>query len=297
MAPGKDAQRPPALLRLPPNLRRRIYVLVGLARREGPDPHRYTYYLDDRKESRSCISEFDPPPARDWAGLLLTCRALYAEAAALLYSANRFVIFYSSEGSLAPLHALSPTSLASLTSLKVVLRESSCHQPIESWNYPPWCCCVGREDDLAASSFFCATQHKTRTVHSGPLLGSGDELAVQAVLAEWRDATMYVASHIRPGRLELLLVCDVDPEHPSAFEVARLAVAPLARFPPLRDCHVRVGKLHNRPIQRLAEDAVLRARSIGPSLGLVPARKPSRLLSLPPELRRCILEYADLITP
>jgi hypothetical protein len=37
-------------------------------------------------------------------------------------------------------------------------------------------------------------------VHSGPLLGSGDELAVQAVLAEWRDATMYVASHIRPKK-------------------------------------------------------------------------------------------------
>lgn len=294
MAPDKDPPRPPALLRLPPPLRRRIYVLLGLARREGPDAHRYTYYLDGRKESRRCVGEFEPPPARNFAGLLLACRALYAEAAALLYSANRFVIFYSSEGSLGPLYALSPASLASLTNLKVVLRESSCHEPVDSWIYPPSCCCVGREDDMAASAFFCATRHST--VHSRPLLGSG-ELAVQAVLAEWRDAAMYVASHVRAGRLELSLVCDVDPEHTSALEVAQLAVAPLALFPPLRDCHVRLGKPPNRSIQRLAEGAVLRARPIGPPLGLASPRKPSLLLSLPPELRRCILEYTDLITP
>jgi hypothetical protein len=83
--------------------------------------------LDGRKESRSERSEFDPSPTRNFAGLLLSCRTLYTEVVALLYSANRFVIFFSHSGSLKPLRALSPTALASLTSLKIVLNESSCY--------------------------------------------------------------------------------------------------------------------------------------------------------------------------
>ena len=57
-----------------------------------------------------------------------------------MYSANRFVIFYSHHGSFEPLRVLSPTVLASLTSLKIVLNESSCHQPTDSMEYPPSCC-------------------------------------------------------------------------------------------------------------------------------------------------------------
>jgi hypothetical protein len=40
--------RPPTLLRLPPYLRHRIYLYIGIARRDG---RLYTYYLDGCKES------------------------------------------------------------------------------------------------------------------------------------------------------------------------------------------------------------------------------------------------------
>jgi hypothetical protein len=79
------------------------------------------------------------------------------------------------------------------------------------------------------------------------------------MLVEWRDDALHLASHVGADRLELSLVCDVDSGHADALDVARLAVAPLASLPPLRACHVRLGKLPNRPLQRLAEDAVLRA--------------------------------------
>lgn len=112
-----DAENPPwrlNLVRLPPHIRRRIYLYLGVARF---NQHPYTHYLDGRKESRRQMSRFDPPPVGNFAGLLRTCRTRYTETTTLLYSANRFVIFYSSQGSLEPLRALSQTALAALTSL------------------------------------------------------------------------------------------------------------------------------------------------------------------------------------
>ncbi|KAL2024325.1 hypothetical protein VTK56DRAFT_8807 [Thermocarpiscus australiensis] len=298
----KRPHRPVSLLSLPPGLRHRIYLHTGVARCDGRP---YTYYLDGRKESRTVVSDFDPPPARDFAGLLLCCRALHAEAAALLYSANRFVVFYSHQGSLLePLRALSPTSLASLTSLEIVLNESSCHQPTDSAFSPPSCCCDGREYEPWADSYRCAKYHGS--LHRRPLLDPASDLdltsaklAAQAMLSEWRDTAAYLSSRVGVGSLELSLVCDVDPEHEYALEAARLAVAPLAVFPRLKDCHVRLCKTWDRPLQRLAQKAVLQARGNASPLYLEAAENkiPSALIDLPPEVRLCILEYTDLITP
>lgn len=294
----------PCLLRLPPPLRHRIYLHTGVARFDG---HPYTYYLDGRKESRPFRTESDPPPARNFAGLLLSCRALHAEAAALLYSANRFVIFYSRQGSLAPLRALSPTSLASLASLKIVFNESSCHYPVDSCDYPPSCCCDGPENEMRASRYHCAHYHGG--LHSHPLLTSNpassasdstlttSKLAVQAMLHEWHETAAYMSSYIGTRSLALSLVCDFDPQHEYTLEAARLTVAPLALFPPLNDCHIRLCKIPSRPLQRLAEEAVLQARPHASPLRLGGPKESSPLTSLPPELRLRILEYTDLITP
>ncbi len=298
--------QPPGLLRLPPHLRRHIYLEVGVARR---DRRPYTYYLDGNKEPRRSIASlFDPPPARNFAGLLLSCRALYAEGAALLYSANQFVI-YSSQGSLGPLQALSPTTIASLTSLKIVLNESSCHQFTHSPSYPPTCCCDDLEDGPrpARGRDHCAEYHGG--VHRRPLLDlalssvdlDSAKLVAQALLAEWHAAAAYLSSYVAAGCLTLSLVCDIDDHHEYAQEAARLAVAPLALFPLLKDCHVRLSKQHSYPLQRLAEDAVLsQVRPETSQLFVAATTKvPSapRLTDLPRELRLRILQYTDLITP
>ena len=287
------------LLRLPPQLHHRIYLHTGVARFDG---HPYTYYLDGRKESRSCRSDFDPPPACNFAGLLLSCRSLYAEAAALPYSANQFVIFYSHQGSLEPLRALSPTSIASMT-LKIVFNESSCHYPVGSCDYPPPCCCDGPEDKPWGSRYHCVQRHSS--LHSRPLFNpasgldlNSTKLAVQAMLLEWHDTAAYLSAFVGAGCFTLLLVCDLNPQYKYAPEAAQLAIAPLALFPPLKDCSIRLCKILNRPLQRLAEEAVLQACPNNASpLCLGPAKRSAPLTNLPPEIRLRILEYTDLITP
>ena len=288
----KQLPRPPSLLvRLPSHIRHRIYLHTGVARFDG---HACIYHLDGRKESRKERSDFDPPPTRNFAGLLLSCHTLYAETAALLYSANRFVIFYSHHlhGSLEPLRVLSPTALASLTSLKVVLNESSCHQPADSHNYPPSCCCFPSRK--WADAAYCASRYHP-TVHRPPLLDPTVDVDFQPMLSEWCETATYLSSHVSVGRLELSLVCDIDPHHQQrSLDVGQLAIAPIALFPQLKDCHIRLGKTWNRPLQQLAEEAVLQACRASPK----PATTASpALTTLPPELRVRILEYTDLITP
>ncbi|KAK3934499.1 hypothetical protein QBC46DRAFT_462585 [Diplogelasinospora grovesii] len=200
----KQPPRPLSLVRLPPHLRHRIYLHTGVARFDGRP---YTYYLDGRKESHSMVTDRDPPPPGSLASLLLSCSQGWhgIVTTALLYSANRFVIFYSHQGSLEPLRALSPTSLASLTSLKIVLNESSCHQPTDSADYPPHCCCANREDER-----WCAKYHGSQ--HRRPLLDpalgldlTSAKLAAQAMLSEWHDTAAYLSSRVSVGRLELSL--------------------------------------------------------------------------------------------
>lgn len=294
-----------SLVGLPPHLRRRIYLYTGVARLDG---HPYTYFLDGRRKSSRTrpVSDFDAPPTRNFAGLLRSCRALYVETAALLYSANRFVIFYSRQGSFKHLCALSPTSIASLTSLKIVLNES-CHEPTDQSDHRPYCWCDGHAVDYWDANHHCAKYHGGQ--HRRPLLdpAPGSDLTaltsvkgqVQAMLGEWHDTVAHTSRHIGTGRLELFLVCDIDPEHPYALEAARLALAPIALFPRLRDCHIRLCKLPNYPIQQMAQKTVLQACGRPSSARLGPAnpRISSALANLPPELRIRILEYTDLITP
>lgn len=293
-----------SLVGLPPHLRRRIYLYTGVARLDGiPN----TYFLDGRRQSgtNQPVRDYDPPPTRNFAGLLRSCHALYVETAALLYSANRFVIFYS-QGSFDHLRALSPTSLASLTSLKIVLNES-CHELTIS-SYPPYCWCDGHADEYWAANHHCAKyrggQHRCPLLDSAPgsdLTGlTSLKQAVQAMMGEWHDMVAHISSHISIGRLELLLVCDIDPDkHPYALEAAQLALAPITVLPRLRDCHIRLCKLPSYPLQQMAQETVLQACGKASPARLGPAnlKISSALTSLPPELRIRILEYTDLITP
>ncbi|KAH6649306.1 hypothetical protein F5144DRAFT_634432 [Chaetomium tenue] len=205
--------QPTILLRLPPHLRHCIYLLIGIARHDGRP---YTYYLDGGKESqRRIVSAFDPPPTSNFMGLLQSCRALYTEAATLLYSANQFVI-HAHKASVEPLQALSPTAIVSLTSLKIVLNESSCHSPINSSSYPPACCSGGveHESHLITVRAYCANYHRA---HHRPLLDpassstdpTSPKSAAQALLTNWHDAAVHLSPHVRPGHLELSLYTDL----------------------------------------------------------------------------------------
>ncbi|KAK4043850.1 hypothetical protein C8A01DRAFT_43227 [Parachaetomium inaequale] len=275
------------LLRLTPPIRLRIYHYLGLASWDGRRPYRFD--LHGHK-----ASETAPKPS-SFHGLLLSCRLVYAEAAALLYSANRFILYYAHAHPepLGPLHALTTPSLAALTSLKIILNQASCQHQDEFGDYPH-CCLQGREGDEWCGIHHCKTSHED--LHRPPLLGptpegshasdgdgDGDDklAAAQAVLSN--------------GRLELGLVCDIDPHHEQALDIAMSATAPLRLLPLLKACDIRLCKTPDSRLRQVAQDGVLQACGIA-----APPSNPPMLITLttlPRELRLHILKYTDLIVP
>jgi hypothetical protein len=98
----------PPLLRLPPPLRRRIYGFVGLASSDSTNPYKFDLH--------GC--PLDPPvlSASTFHGLLLSYRTIYAEAAAIVYSRNLFILRFDPAypEPLRPLNAPTPIALVSL---------------------------------------------------------------------------------------------------------------------------------------------------------------------------------------
>lgn len=293
----------PPLLRLPPQLRRCIYFRAGLA---PVDWDGTPLVLDLHGDF-----DFDSSSWLGFHGLLLSCRAIYAEASALLYSLNRFVIRMPPAGSyamympqhtgLAPLRALTDSSLASLRHLKIVISEASCH-PRKTASRKGQCCDYVdlrkyQRDPYIPRLHPCGKH--TPIGHDGPLQDSD---ATQAALAEWQSTATFLSTRgVSLANLELSFVCDVQPHQP---DIAQLAVAPLASMAPLKGCHVRLCRQQSTKIQEIADGAVLKARGISAAtenrtvLTASQVSGPgSRLLALPRELRFRILEYTDLITP
>ncbi len=213
-------------------------------------------------------------------GVLLSCRTIYGEASALLYSANRFVIHYSHDAkqSLQPLRNLTASSLAALTSLKIVLNQNSCHHREDGSELGT--CCEGTS---------CQTQHVTR--HDLPL--QSGHSAAGPLLDEWLRTAEFLSLSISPKALQLSLVCDLD-EQEAAGMVTKV-IAPLSLLPELKGCHIRLCRVPNAQLGQIAQRAALRACfKPGPSL---PPSSSSHLLSLPREIRLRIFEYTDLVTP
>ncbi|KAK3308756.1 uncharacterized protein B0T15DRAFT_483349 [Chaetomium strumarium] len=289
---ASHSSSPCFLLRLPRSVRRRIYLHLGVARWDGlPMLFDLDGPVTPDSWSLKKLKQFD------FHGLLLSCRLIYGEASALLYSSNRFVIHYRHmrgpgrdvEPSLQPVRNLTASSLASLVSLKIVLNQASCHH--RSANEGGGECC----DDLRFNGLHepdrCQTHH---TVHHDKPLRSSCSTA-GPMLDEWRRTADYLSSRIKPGGLRLALVCDLDPQEADIMDSVTKVLAPLSSLPELKDCHIRLCKSPNAELTRIARNAALQACRT-PEPPSSPSSGP-RILSLPHELRLHILEYTDLITP
>lgn len=289
-----DVPAPP-LLRLPPVLRRCIYFWAGLAPLDWQGLPILLNLHGDFDTSRL-----------GFHGLLLSCRAIYAEASALLYSLNRFVIrappnsqyaiYTPQRTGLAPLRALTASYLSSLRHLRIDINETSCHPQSTVYlnSEEVYSDCDGPHLDVPP----CGCRRPGYVDDEGPPQASA---FTEATLAEWQStATLLSSRGVSLANLELSLVWDVRCDEP---QIARRAVAPLASLAPLKDCHIRLCAQQNTEIQKIADDAAQCARGISvqpdPVVSTLPemGRNGSRLLALPPEIRFCILEYTDLITP
>ncbi|EAQ93837.1 predicted protein [Chaetomium globosum CBS 148.51] len=298
----------PSFLRLSSEIRDRIYRLVGTYNQSffssglsmqdpfdlcGPyglcEPYRHT-------------SPRIPPVG--FYGLLLTCRTIYSETSALLYSSNQFFCHYEALHSLSPLRDLRAKSVASLTSLKIILNQASCHSRDAVGRGRGGCCTEPRLfeiyygiRDLKCDQDCRYSGHSDGGERHDPPLRRSHP-STKPMLAEWYKTAAYLGRHITPGRLELSFVCDI---HSRDTELAIMVLDAFRHFPPLKNCHIRLSKTPNSMLRNLARNAVLRCRSLQPSLSLPPLRRPvspvSGLAGLPRELRLHILEYTDLVTP
>ncbi|KAI1077992.1 hypothetical protein F5B20DRAFT_249452 [Whalleya microplaca] len=192
----------------------------------------------------------------DTHSLLLTCRTIYSEASSLLYSTNRFTTHR-----LQPLMDLSPSSLSSLTNLKITLH-------LTSTTDHPSCCRDGTGDNKPLDD---AVPHN------------------RALLSEWKSVASHISPYFRDRHLDFGFICDV-----SDYRTAEVALAPLRQFPILVACHIRLGSSISPRLQQLAHDVAVHLMGRPREW---PISSPFRFLDLPIEIRLSILEYTDLVTP
>ncbi|KAL2190531.1 hypothetical protein L209DRAFT_762724 [Thermothelomyces heterothallicus CBS 203.75] len=309
-SPSPSPSPTPPLLCLSPHIRQRIYRYLGLASWDGQP---YTYKI---KGGKTLYHSWYVPKPSSFHGLLLSCRALHAEAAALLYSANRFFIWYSSrrnrsrlgsESGLYFLHALTAPALRSLSRLKIVLNQASCHELDRRDPDTGSCCFYDPHRWMPIYSDGTSQCHgHPKVAHQHPLLsrdleGIRNDVSkyARAVVRDWRSVAQRLLSGVTPGRLALSVVCDIDPGHPEARPLAELVVAPILLLPPghLRKCNIRLAMTPDGRLQQLAKDAVCRSCGIATDPLPLPPNADPILTALPRELRLRILEYTDLVTP
>lgn len=293
------------MLRLPPHIRHRVYLHTDLlARYEDED-----YAVLNLNGGTPVPTKYRYLPVQKFGfyGLLLSCRTIYAEASALLYRHNRFIMRYWENRSLSPLQNLTPSSISKLTYLKIVLNQASCHHKGPAvWNDEIIEVC---DDERVSNTGDGDGDHPVLDPEScnAPLQVGQPE--GEALLAEWHSTMEHLSSHISAESLELSIVCDVHD-----VETAMRVVEPMRGLPALRDCHVRLSRKFTPQLYKIAQDTVLSTRRIskppppailaGATTSMQPEKAPrsevqveSHLLALPRELRFRILEYTDLITP
>ena len=199
--------------------------------------------------------------------LLLTCRAIYSEASAALYSRNRVFIRYRDCHGLQPLRNLTTQSLSYLTHLTVHLIVNSCEIGQACCNVYPG-------------------KPKTCDHHDKPLRLSPSSR--HSLLLEWQSTIDGLKARLKPNRLHFKFICDV-----TDIESAKQITLPLLSVPTLASCSIRLGRKPDPLIKQLARTTAMQAVA-QPSDPPVPS---FRFLDLPSELRRQILEFTDLVTP
>lgn len=322
-----NPQQPP-ILRLPPQVRHHIYLHTSVVPFVRSINEYHVPRNLDALHLHPRVSDLhrrnQKSRYRGFHGLLCSCRLIYNEVSTLLYSSNDFFILYSDKGSLEPLRNLTPHSLSKIRRLKIILNEASC--PTGYGGGTEWRITECDHEALPVGTGYEAGRVSWRAGIDAEFmpkfddegyylegrerpLKSGQPLA-ETALTEWSATIGHISSCITPKFLELCLVCDVDPRD---VEIAKRIVAPLARLPLLRNCHLRLSTIPTTTLNDLVRSTVLQAcgiaharASVLPQLGhdtLCPsstgsaAAPCSRLLSLPQELRFRILEFTDLITP
>ncbi|KAI0428497.1 hypothetical protein F5Y09DRAFT_357685 [Xylaria sp. FL1042] len=281
-----DSQPRASFLGLSPEARELIYLYAGVIVNKTVSMNRERL----SEESKSRYDNLIGPSPLNWhytLALLQTCRRVYAEVSSLIYSTNRFIT-----RDLNPLRKLSPSSLSSLTSLKIQVRciphqyknHPDCNllYSNKDWDYGGK---LGTRDvPYYSEAYYRAREALEREHEAFDSCSPCDA----RLLDKWVATASHIGSHIKKGQLELSVICDVKD-----LKTADLVLAPLRQWPLLSRCSIRLSSVRNDVLYELA-------RSTSRALMGFPDVPPStfhRYLQLPPELRLNVLQYTDLVTP
>lgn len=303
----RPAQPKPSLsctssfLDLPHQIRRRIYLLVGLVRfcpinlnQEGP---RARYYLGkgDQVSDYACffesrrfmggLYERDCRPACHCpplpSSLLCTSRAISEEVSHILYSENSFTISRSDLWGFKPLRNLSTAALQRLRILTIHLNNCECLYE------GPFQHLKDVQGAEAQGLFSCHPLCQPYGFHDQPLRGRARQ--DMDLLREWQGIAYRLAAHCQLDSLRLDLICNTQD-----METAHDVVNSLSPISNLRACSIRLSQNPSWQHFSLAKRTVSRLVDHSPEQLL--ENKP-RTCHLPPEILSHILEYSELVAP
>ena len=225
-----------------------------------------TYYL-------SC-------PQFDCRNLFLCSPSMTEAVSHVLYSKNRFEVRRSGPGGFKPLFALGARNISFLTFLRVYL------------DIPPpsnrSCLCYECYSDSGARPIRYSSNGKPLGHACWP---SRCSCTIQA-LGDWQKLCAFLAAHVVPGRLKLVLEADVRNERTEKidYDLAQEIIDALAKVPRLADCSVRLSAIADTELRNQcskAEDKVTGRNTETFSL----------FKDLPIELREHILSFTGLVAP
>jgi len=274
-----------AFLRLPYEIRYRIYVLAGLVRpcpidlnkpltrqsgwysriqcsqRTFKGPRNYSSRNNPGRWDAYC--ECGPVPIQ----LLHLCRAVNRECSLILYSENSFKICRIGRRGFKPILRLSRPTLSLITSLTVRLNACIC------------CLKITRDKDPSNGRLHTCT---------GGVKGFDE-----ADLAQWQGLCRCISASIEPSRLAVRVICDTE-----SHGLARKVVLALSDMPRLRSFSIRFSQDLDSTLGPLARKAVHQATRSPPSREPVDLEpKPASRVSLPWEIQRQILAHHPHLTP
>ena len=288
-------------LDLPVSIRRRVYILAGLARfcpidlnlEEARRDKYHQEALSTRSVSQQtnlfpelchyyerrilgnnlfsgddCLNCICPPLPYQ---LLYVSHSISDEVSPILYSENAFRLSRSNQWGLKPLRNLNPKALASLTSLTIRLRSGALVSGHGRYRLP--------------RNYSCSPDCNVYDLHDKPLNFNG--CPDQIILAGWASLIQKISPHIQALRLRLNVVCDVADEG-----TALLFLRPLSQLPRLKHCAIRLRRAPSPALQSLAEKATRQIMGLSFHTAFSSSR-----LHLPEEILTKVLGYTDLIAP
>lgn len=247
---------------LPSQVRSRILKLAGV-------PTNTEIHLNRSSDMLKAFNVRPKPPSLSSThALLLTCRLLYYEVSTLLFANNLFFLKPAKPSDFRLLLQLRPRTLKLVRRLTIHLNSMS-GLPHEQ--------CEKSFDGLITSP---VGKYARRPLSLRP----EDE----SLLEEWQTAISHVLRYADPFELSLHVICDCKD-----LRTARYVTRPLWDSEnALADCALRLGQ---KRVEELRREAALTAFHL--MRKKTASEVPFPFMNLPPEVRRLVLQFTDLVTP